>query len=41
MWGVTSKNMRRITQAFKNKKALIVFIMAGDPSLEKTEKVVY
>jgi tryptophan synthase alpha chain len=34
--------MSRISQIFKNnKKALIVFIMAGDPSLDKTEKLVY
>ena len=33
--------MSRISAVFKNKKALIVFIMAGDPSLEKTEKLVY
>jgi tryptophan synthase alpha chain len=32
----------RISGAFKkNKKTLIVFIMAGDPSLAKTEKLVY
>ncbi len=33
--------MTRISDKFKNKKALIVFIMAGDPSLAKTEKLVY
>jgi tryptophan synthase alpha chain len=33
--------MGRISEAFKNKKALIVFIMAGDPSLAKTEQLVY
>ena len=34
--------MTRISGAFKkNKKTLIVFIMAGDPSLAKTEKLVY
>jgi len=34
--------MGRISQAFKkNKKALIVFIMAGDPSLARTEQLVY
>lgn len=33
--------MSRIAGAFKNKKALIVFIMAGDPNLAKTEQLVY
>ncbi len=33
--------MSRISEAFKNNKALIVFIMAGDPSLAKTEQLVY
>ena len=33
--------MTRISGAFKNNKALIVFIMAGDPSLAKTEQLVY
>jgi len=33
--------MSRISEVFKNKKALIVFIMAGDPSLAKTEQLVY
>ncbi len=33
--------MTRISEAFKDKKALIIFIMAGDPSLAKTEKLVY
>ena len=34
--------MGRISEAFKkNKKALIVFIMAGDPSLARTEQLVY
>ena len=33
--------MGKISEAFKNKKALIVFIMAGDPSLMKTEQLVY
>jgi len=33
--------MTRISEAFKDKKALIVFLMAGDPSLAKTEKLVY
>jgi len=33
--------MSRISKAFKGKKALIVFIMAGDPSLAKTEQLVY
>jgi len=33
--------MSRISGAFKKKKALIVFIMAGDPSLAKTEQLVY
>jgi len=33
--------MSRITKAFKKKKALIIFIMAGDPSLAKTEQLVY
>lgn len=33
--------MSRISGAFNKKKALIVFIMAGDPSLAKTEQLVY
>jgi tryptophan synthase alpha chain len=33
--------MSRISDVFKNKKALIVFIMAGDPNVAKTEKLVY
>jgi tryptophan synthase alpha chain len=33
--------MSRISNIFRNKKALIVFIMAGDPSLRATEKLVY
>ncbi len=33
--------MTRISEAFKNKKALIVFIMAGDPGIAKTERLVY
>jgi tryptophan synthase alpha chain len=33
--------MNRIAGAFKNNKALIVFIMAGDPSLAGTEQLVY
>jgi tryptophan synthase alpha chain len=34
--------MSRISEAFNNtKKALIVFIMAGDPSLDETEKLVH
>lgn len=33
--------MTRISEAFKNKKALIIFIMAGDPNIAKTERLVY
>ena len=33
--------MGKISNAFKNNKALIAFIMAGDPSLAKTEKLVH
>ena len=33
--------MSRISKAFENRKSLIVFIMAGDPSLAKTEQLVY
>ena len=33
--------MSMLSEAFKNKKALIIFIMAGDPSLAKTEQLVY
>lgn len=32
--------MTRISDKFRNKKALIVFIMAGDPTLVATEKLV-
>ena len=36
------ENMSNISSVFKkNNKALIVFIMAGDPSLAKTEQLVY
>ncbi len=33
--------MSRISNTFKNDKALIVFIMAGDPNIDRTEKLVY
>ena len=33
--------MSRISNTFKNNKALIAFIMAGDPSIEKTGKLVH
>jgi len=33
--------MSRISEVFKKNKTLIVFIMAGDPSLAKTEALVY
>ncbi|MBI5699814.1 tryptophan synthase subunit alpha [Candidatus Saganbacteria bacterium] len=33
--------MSKITDAFKKRKALIPFIVAGDPSLAVTEKLVY
>jgi tryptophan synthase alpha chain len=33
--------MSRISGAFKSNKALIVFIMAGDPSLARTEQLVH
>jgi tryptophan synthase alpha chain len=33
--------MSRIAGAFKKNKALIIFIMAGDPSLARTEQLVY
>jgi len=33
--------MSRISDKFKQNKALIIFIMAGDPSLAATEKLVY
>jgi len=33
--------MSRIKDAFKGRKALITFIMAGDPSIAATEKTVY
>lgn len=33
--------MSRISEKFKNNKALIIFIMAGDPSIKKTEQLVY
>ncbi len=32
--------MSKIADAFNNKKALISFIMAGDPSLSETEKII-
>ncbi len=34
-------NMKRIFEAFSNRKALIPFIVAGDPSLAATEKLIY
>lgn len=34
------KSMNRISEAFKNKKAFIPFITAGDPSIEKTEEYI-
>lgn len=33
--------MGKISEAFKKGKVLIVFIMAGDPSIAKTEQLVY
>lgn len=33
--------MSRLSEAFKDKKALIAYITAGDPSLKITEKLVY
>ncbi|MFA4905908.1 MAG: tryptophan synthase subunit alpha [Candidatus Margulisiibacteriota bacterium] len=33
--------MSRIAEAFKKRKALIPFIVAGDPSLSVTEKLIY
>jgi tryptophan synthase alpha chain len=33
--------MRKIFEAFKGKKALIPFVVAGDPSLSVTEKLIY
>lgn len=33
--------MSRISEAFKNRKALITYITAGDPNLGTTEKLVY
>lgn len=33
--------MNKIYNALKNKKSLITFITAGDPSLEKTEEYIY
>lgn len=33
--------MTRLTDAFKNKKAFIPFVTAGDPDLSTTEALIY